>query len=347
MDLCRTWCSISPVLVKMSIFEKIYKQAKTSPKRIVLPEGDEPRVIEAASRAIKENLAQVVLLGQSEVIAKKARQNNLDISRIEIIDPQTNEKLGDYADIYWNLRKHRGVTLQVARDLLSQNFVYYAAVMLRQGEVDGFVAGACYTTSDVARAALHCIERDTEHSTVSGSFLVEVEDRQFGENGLFLFADCAIVPDPSARQLANIAAISAQTWVKVTGYKPRLAMLSFSTHGSSSHTSVDKVREATEMVRSEMPDLIVDGELQLDSAIVPAVARIKVPQSLLAGKANILIFPNLDAGNIAYKLIQRLAEARVAGPVIQGLAKPCSDLSRGCGPQEIIDAIAVTVVRAQ
>lgn len=331
----------------MNIFDKIYQQAKGDPKRIVLPEGAEPRVVEACAYAAKEDLARIILLGKKDTLLKNAQKENLDLSKLEIIDPQEDESRDDYIKSYWNLRKHRGVTEQSARDLLLQNFVYYGAMMLRGGRVDGFVAGACHTTSDVARAALHCISRVPEHSTASSSFLVEVKDRQYGEDGLFLFADCGIVPLPEAKQLTDIAVTSAELWVKITGYKPRLAMLSFSSKGSSSSACVKKVKQATEMVKKRKLDLIIDGELQLDSAIVPAVAKIKVPHSLLAGRANILIFPNLSAGNIAYKLMQRLAQARVAGPIIQGLSSPCSDLSRGCSPQEIIDAIAVTVVRAQ
>lgn len=331
----------------MNIFDKIYQRAKGNPKRIVLPEGDDPRVIQAAHQAAKENLAKVLLLGKSDEISQKAKKRNLDIKKIEIVDPQTDEKTEDYIQSYWNLRKHRGVTVKDARELLLDDFVYFAAMMLREGRVDGFVAGARYTTSNVAKAALRCLEKDPQYSVASGSFLVQVKDAKYGEEGLFLFADCAIVPTPQETQLATIAVASAELWTKITGFTPRLAMLSFSSRGSSSHPSVNKVREATEIVCRLKPDLIVDGELQVDSAIVPTVAKIKAPQSPLAGRANILIFPNLDAGNIAYKLMQRLAEARVAGPIIQGLSKPCCDLSRGCSVQEVVDAIAITCVRAQ
>ncbi len=331
----------------MNIFDRIYQQAQSNSKRIVLPEGEELRIIEAASYATNNNLAQIILLGKDDVILQKAEENNLDISKIEIINPQEDERLDVYLRSYRDLRKHKGVTLEAARDLFLKNFVYFAAMMLREARVDGFAAGACYTTSDVVRAALHCIEKDPAHAIASGAFLIEIRNRRYGEDGLFLFADCGIVPLPSAGQLADIALTSAELWSKVTGYQPRLAMLSFSSKGSGSGVSVNKVREACAMIRNSRPDLLIDGELQLDSAVEPAVAKIKVPDSRLAGRANILIFPNLDAGNIAYKLMQRLAEARVVGPIIQGLSKPCSDLSRGCAPGEIIDAIAVTVVRAQ
>lgn len=331
----------------MNIFDKIYQQARANPKIIVLPEGNDLRVIEAVSLAVKKNLARIVLLGKAGDILKKAEKNNLDISKIEIIDPQDDERRDDYLKSYYNLRKRKGVTKKSARDLLLHDPIYYGVMMLRGGRADGFVAGAIYTTSHVARAILCCIEKDPQYITASGAFLIEVKDKSYGEDGLFLFADCAIVPLPSVEQLADIALSSTEIWAKVTGYKPRVAMLSFSSRSSSSHALLDKVKEATEIAKKVRPDLIIDGELQADSAIVPEVARIKVPNSPLKGKANILIFPNLDAGNIAYKLMQRLAQARVVGPLIQGLTQPCSDLSRGCSSQEIVDAIAVTTVRAQ
>lgn len=331
----------------MNIFDRIYLRAKKDPKKIVLPEGQEPRIMEAASFTVKEGLARIVLLGKSDIILEKARNNNIDISNIELVDPQKDEGLEDYIQSYWQLRKDKGVTVEEAEELLLKDPVYYGAMMLRKARVDGFVAGASHTTSDVARAILRCISRDPEHQVASGSFLIELKDKQYGENGLFLLADCGIVPLPSPEQLADIAITSVKFWNKITGYQPRVAMLSFSTKGSSSAPPVSKVRKAYEIAKKIKPDLIIDGELQLDSAIVPAVAKIKVPDSPLAGRANILIFPDLDAGNIAYKLIQRLAQARVVGPLIQGLSRPCSDLSRGATPKEIIDAIAVTVVMAQ
>lgn len=331
----------------MSVFAKIYCQAKKNPKKVVLPEIDDGRVLEAAACAARENLARVILLGSEGKVRELFKKNGLDIGNIEIIDPREDGKRKEYAAIYEELRKHKGVTAETAEEQLLRDTVYYAALMLREGRVDSFVAGASHTTSDVVRAALYCIERAEGYRTVSGSFLVEVQDTQYGENGLFLFADCGVVPLPKPVQLADIAITSAETWNKITGYPARLALLSFSSKGSSVSANVDKIREAYEIIRREKPDLMVDGELQVDSAIVPAVAKIKVPQSPLEGRANILIFPNLDAGNIAYKLVQRLAGARVAGPILQGLARPCSDLSRGATVQEIIDAIAVSVVRAQ
>lgn len=329
------------------IFSKIYRQAQRMPKRIVLPEGNEPRVIKAAQLATKKGLARVILLGKSDLIREKAKRHHLNISSIEIIDPQRDGKLNDYIRSYYELRKHKGLSQEQARDLITKDPVYFAALMLREARVDGFVAGAAHTTSDVARACLRCIKGESKHSLVSGSFLLQIKQKQYGEKGLFLFADCGIVPLPTAEQLATIAITSAEVWGKITGFQGRLAMLSFSTKGSGKHAVVDKVRQATAIVKRERPDLIIDGELQLDSAVEPAVAQIKAPGSPLAGRANILIFPNLDTGNIAYKLMQRLAQARVVGPIIQGLSRPCSDLSRGCDVRELVDAIAVTNVRAQ
>ncbi len=330
----------------MNIFDKIYKQAKANPKKIVLAEGDDARIIDAAHEVIKSGLAKIVLLGKQERILAKIGAR-FDSSKLEIIDPQKSDKLASYADDYYNLRKHRGETKESAHDLLLKDPVYYAAMMLRRNDADGFVAGAVYTTSHVARAVLRCIKKDPKYVTASGGFLMEVKDKNYGENGLFLFADCAIVPMPSEEQLADIALSSTEIWSKITGYTPRVAMLSFSSKSSSSHALLEKVKRATELVRKKRPELIIDGELQADSAIVPSVAKIKTPNSSLAGEANILIFPNLDSGNIAYKLLQRLAGARAVGPIMQGVSQPCSDLSRGCNCREIVDAIVVTCIRAQ
>lgn len=330
----------------MNIFTKIYRQAKANSKKIVLAEGDDARVIEAAQQVTKKGLARIVLLGKAERILAKIGKR-FDSSKLEIIDPQKSDKLDSYIDAYYNLRKHKGETRESSRHLLLKDNVYYGAMMLRQGDADGFVAGAAHTTAHIARAVLRCIDKDPRYVIASGGFLIESKDKDYGENGLFLFADCAIVPLPSEKQLADIALSSAEIWTKITGFTPRVAMLSFSSKSSSSHVLLEKVKRATELVRKSCPDLIIDGELQADSAIVPSVAKIKTPQSPLQGRANILIFPNLDAGNIAYKLIQRLAGARAVGPIMQGVSQPCSDLSRGCNCREIVDAIAVTCVRAQ
>ncbi len=331
----------------MSFYNKIYKQAKNNPKRIVLPEGEEPRIIEAAAAAVKQSVAKITLLGREQVILKKAQAAKLNINKIAIMDHTLEPDLDDYARLYCQLRKPRNIPFDEARELFLADPLYYGVMMLREKKVDGFVAGAFHTTSDVARAVLRCIDKQEEYSTASGSFLVEINNKNYGKEGLFLFADCAIVPEPSEEQLADIALSSAELWSKVSGYTPRVAMLSFSTKGSSAHPLLEKVRRAADLAKKRNPKLIIDGELQADSAIVPEVAQIKTPQSPLKGRANILIFPNLEAGNIAYKLMQRLANARVTGPILQGVSLPCSDLSRGCGFQEIVDAITVTVVRAQ
>ncbi|MBN2097850.1 MAG: phosphate acetyltransferase [Candidatus Omnitrophica bacterium] len=331
----------------MDIFKKIYQQAKVEPKNIVLPEGEDLRILQAAAYTANKKLAKIIVLGKPGIINNLAKKNKINLSKVEILQPSQDQAKEKYIETYAQLQKHRGITPGQAREFLLSNFVFYAAMMVRQGAVDGFVAGACHTTSDVARAALQCIPRLADQMTMSGSFLININDQRFGEAGLFLFADCAIVPTPTSKQLANIALSSAEVWTKITNYQARLAMLSFSTKGSSSAEPIIRVRQATELAKTAKQDLIIDGELQLDSAIVPEVAKIKAPDSPIAGRANILIFPNLDAGNIAYKLLQRLAGARVVGPLIQGLAKPGSDLSRGCGVEEITDAIVVTAVRAQ
>jgi phosphate acetyltransferase len=331
----------------MDIFNKIYQQAKTNSKRIVLPEGQDSRIIKAAAQAVKSRIARIILLGEPDAILKQAKKSKLDIKGIELVDPQTDRRLDEYAQSFYNLRKHKGITTVDARSQICGDSVYFGAMMLRQGHADGFVAGAVRTTSDVARAILRCIEKDSRFITASGSFLLQIKDKYYGEAGLFMFADCAIVPLPSKEQLRDIALNTTEVWAKVVGKRPRLALLSFSSRGSSKHTLLNKIKQTTEMLKRARPDLIIDGELQADSAIEPSVAKIKVPQSPLKGRANILIFPNLEAGNIAYKLMQRLAKARIVGPIIQGVTKPCSDLSRGCSDQEILDAIAVTSVRAQ
>lgn len=309
----------------MDLINQIRARAKADPKTIVLPEGKEKRVIEAAKRITQERIAKIILI----------HAENLDFQMME-----------EYAQDYFRLREHKGITLAEAEGILKDP-VYYAAMMVREGSADGFVAGASHTTRDVARAAIHCLGADSRIETVSSSFIIILPDCPYGERGVFIFADCGIVPEPTAKQLAQIALSSAELIEKVLRFEPRVAMLSFSTKGSASGRCVEKVREATELVKQLQPNLLVDGELQVDSAIIPEVAKIKTPDSILKGRANVLIFPNLDAGNIAYKLIQRLAKAKAIGPLLQGLNKPCSDLSRGCDVEDIVDAVAVTVTRAQ
>lgn len=324
----------------------IRQRAKENFKTIVLPEGNEERVVQAASILANEKIADIVLLGRAGDILRMAKQKGCDISSVKIIDHSiSTDYLNEFTDIFYNLRKHKGITPDEARRTLIDDPVYFAAMMAHKNLADGFVAGASHTTKDVAKAALYCIGLDKEMTTMSSCFIMILDDRTFGEDGIFIFADCGIIPDPSAKQLANITISSSRLMERIIGSKPRVAMLSYSTKGSAQGPLIDKVREATALVKQTLPDLLIDGELQVDAAIVPQVATIKAPDSPLKGRANILIFPNLDAGNIGYKLVNRLAKAKALGPMILGLAKPASDLSRGCSVDEIVDVVAITAAR--
>jgi len=307
----------------MDIIQDIRRRASQRQKTIILPEKNDPRVQEAAKIISENKIAKVIVLGREDLDSKK---------------------IDAFAGIFYELRKAKEITFEEARAAVAAP-LYYAAMLVREGEADGFVAGATLATADVARAAIYCLGIEQGISTISSCFIMVVPDCSSGDNGVFIYADCGIVPDPSARQLSDIAITTAELAKKVFNISPRVAMLSYSTKGSASGKMVDKVRAATEMVKEQRPDLLVDGELQADAAIVPEVAKIKDSTSILGGKANVLIFPNLDAGNIGYKLTQRLANARAVGPLLQGLKKPCSDLSRGCIADDIVDCVAVTALR--
>lgn len=308
----------------MDIVAGIREKARTAFKTIALPEADDNRVKEAARIIERERIANILLLSRA----------NLDREKQEL-----------YAEKYYELRKSKGMTLQEARSAL-EDPLYYAAMMTHCGDVDGFVAGAAHTTPDVARAAIRCLGVDQRTCIVSSCFVISVPDCPYGEDGAFIFADCGIVPEPNARQLACIAVSNAEIAKKAFGINPRVALLSYSTKGSAKGKSIDRILQALALAKQMEPGLLIDGELQVDAAIVPDVAKIKYPDSPLAGKANVLIFPDLEAGNIGYKLVQRLAKARAIGPLIVGLNKPCSDLSRGCSAEDIVDTVAVTSVRA-
>lgn len=323
------------------------EKARKNIKRIVLPEGDEPRIIGAAAEIQKQGFAEIILLGDRENILKAAASASLSLKGVEIIEPGKYNGVDEMTRAFYELRKHKGVTESMARRQILKDTLYFGAMMTRVGAADGFVAGACHTTSNVARAAIHCLEIDEEIGVVSSSFVVEIDGCPYGEEGLFIFGDCGIVPDPTPEQLAGIALSSGDLIKCLFDIEPKAALLSYATKGSAKGSSVDKVRQALAIIKSKRPGFKVDGELQVDAAIVPEVARIKSPESPVAGKANVLVFPNLDAGNISYKLIQRLGKARVAGPILEGVTSPASDLSRGCEIEEVIDAIAVTAVRAQ
>jgi len=327
----------------MDLITKIREKAKKNLKTIVLPEGVEERTLKAAETIKKENIAKVILLGDEDKI--KEVGSNYDISRIEIINPEKSPKAEEYAQLLFELRKHKGMTLEKARELVKDP-IWYGTLMVKNKDVDGMVAGAITSTGDLFRPAFQIIKTVPGIGVVSSAFIMIVPNCEFGANGIMLFADCAVNPNPDAKQLAEIAIASSKTWKSLMDEEPVVAMLSYSTKGSAQSEMVDKVIEATQIVKQLAPDLKVDGELQADAALVPKVAKTKAPESPVAGKANILIFPDLEAGNIGYKLVQRLAKAEAVGPISQGLAMPINDLSRGCSADDIVNVVAITALQA-
>lgn len=331
----------------MELFERLTKRAAENRRSIVLPEGTETRNLQAADRILFENLADIILIGNPDEIKARASELGLcNIDKARIVDPADKDVIDKYAPLFFELRKKKGVSMEDARRFTS-NELYLGCLMVKAGDADGMVSGAIHTTGDVLRAAFQVIKTRPGIDTVSGAFLMLLPpDSPFGEDGIMVFADCAVVPDPDARQLAQIAVCAAETAHNVAGIHPRVAILSFSTKGSASHERVDKVIEATKLAHEMAPDLELDGELQTDAAIVPVVAAQKAPQSHVAGHANVLVFPSLEVGNIAYKLVQRLAGVEAVGPLLQGLAAPVSDLSRGCVATDIYKTIIMTANQA-
>ncbi|MBF0494319.1 MAG: phosphate acetyltransferase [Candidatus Omnitrophica bacterium] len=331
----------------MSRIVALRETAKKDKKKIVLPEGADIRTLQAASFLTANNIVDAIVLGEKNLIMADAKKNNLSMANVTIVDPKTDQARKNIIDSYYELRKHKGITPEEAEKILLEKYVFYGAMMARLGMADGFVAGACHATSDIARAAIQCMELDREMGTLSSSFIMEVPNCEYGDKGLFVYGDCGVVPYPSAKQLAGIAIATSDLFYNVFRVEPKVALLSFSTKGSAEGESVTLVREALQKVKEKRPGLKIDGELQGDAALDMGVAAKKCKGSEVAGQANVLIFPTLDAGNIAYKLTQRLAGARAIGPLLQGTRKPSSDLSRGCSWEDIVDAAVVTACRAQ
>ena len=330
----------------MSFINNIKKRAQQDIKTIVLPESNDLRVIKAAEQVLKEEFADIILVGNKENINKLAKENNIDITRAKIVDPNFSEKFSEYANKFYELRKSKGMTLDKAKEIMKDP-VFFGMMMVKQEDADGLVSGACHSTADTLRPALQILK--TSHGTklVSAFFLMVVPDCEYGENGAFVFADSGLNEYPDPEALSEIAISSSKSFKQLVGAEPRVAMLSYSTYGSAHSPLTDKVVEATKILKEKEPNLIADGELQLDAAIIPEIAASKAPDSPVAGKANTLVFPDLDAGNIGYKLVQRLAKAEAYGPLCQGIAKPVNDLSRGCSSEDIVGVVAITAVQAQ
>ena len=330
----------------MEFIEQIKERAKKDIKKIVLPEASDERIVRAAATALKEEYADIVLIGDEEKIKSVAKNSNVDIEKATIINPKTASNHKEYAEKLYELRKAKGMTIEQAEELV-QNEVYYGMMMVKLNEADGLVSGAIHSTSDTLRPALQILKTAPGTKLVSAFFLMVVPNCEFGENGVFVFGDCGLNQNPTAEELVEIANSSSQSFEKLVGKEAKVAMLSYSTKGSAKSELTDKVIRATEMLKEQYPNIKADGELQLDAAIVPEIGASKAPGSEIAGNANTLIFPDLDAGNIGYKLTQRLGKAEAYGPLCQGIARPVNDLSRGCSAEDVAGVIAITAVQAQ
>ena len=329
----------------MGFIDVIKEKAKADKKVIVLPESEDRRTYEAAAQILKEGLADIIIVGTEEAVKKGGE--GLDLTGVKIVDPATSERTAAYIDKLVELRQKKGMTPEQAKDILLNQYLYYGVMMVKMGDADGMVSGACHSTADTLRPCLQILKTKPGTKLVSAFFLMEVPNCEFGENGTFVFADCGLNQNPNPEELAAIAASSAESFKALVGAEPKVAFLSHSSKGSAKHADVDKVVEAVKIAKEQYPDVLMDGELQLDAAIVPSVGASKAPESPVAGKANVLVFPDLDAGNIGYKLVQRLAKAEAYGPVTQGIAAPVNDLSRGCSAEDIVGVVAITAVQCQ
>ena len=330
----------------MSFIENIKQRAKQDIKTIILPEAEDKRVLEAASKVIKEGFAKVILIGDKEQVENDIKENNIDLTGVEIIDIKTSTKKQEYAQKLFELRQAKGMTQEEASKLIEEP-IYFGMMMLKNGEADGLVSGAAHSTSNTLRPALQILKTAPNTKLVSAFFVMCVPNCQYGEKGTFIYGDSGLNQNPNADELSEIAISSAKSFKSLVEAEPKVAMLSYSTYGSAKSELTEKVIEATKLVKEKAPDLLVDGELQVDAAIIPEVSKSKAPGSPIEGNANVLIFPDLNAGNIGYKLTQRLAKAEAYGPLCQGIAKPVNDLSRGCSSDDIVGVVAITAVQAQ
>ena len=330
----------------MSFINDIMNRAKQDIKTIVLPEATDIRTLKATDKILKEDFCKIILVGNKEEILSLAKENDLDISKAEIVNPSASENYEEYVNAFYELRKHKGITEEKAKELMLDP-VFFGMMMVKQQKADGLVSGAAHSTADTLRPALQILKTAPGTKLVSTFSIMVVPNCEFGENGVFAFADCGLNQNPNSEELSEIAISTAKSFKQIIGKDPRVAMLSYSTMGSAKAEEVDKVRSATELAKEKASDLAIDGEMQLDAALVPEIAKSKAPQSKVAGKANTLVFPDLQAGNIGYKLVERLAKAEAYGPICQGMAKPVNDLSRGCKAEDIVGVVAITCVQAQ
>lgn len=331
----------------MTFIDAMKEKARKDIKNIVLPEADDVRVLKATEMVLNEGFANIMLIGDTDEIKNLAKENNINIDGVQIINPLTSTKLRKYSDDLYELRKAKGMTIEQAQELLKTNSRYFATMMVKSGDADGFVSGANHPTSDTLRPALQILKTAPNTKLVSAFFVMVVPECDYGENGIFVFADCGLNEYPDAEALSEIAISSAESFKELVGKEPKVAMLSYSTMGSAHSPLTEKVVEATKLLKSKKPDLICDGEIQLDAAIIPEIAERKSPNSPLKGESNILIFPDLDAGNIGYKLTQRFGKAEAYGPLCQGISKAVNDLSRSCSSSDIAGVVAITAVQAQ